>query len=62
MRKNSDSQQRPRRSTERRIPLTIKMMGQSVKAKLFAAVVLATCVFTIAANAQPRFVGKFTLP
>jgi hypothetical protein len=42
--------------------MTIKTMGQSVKAKLFAAVVLATCVFTIAANAQPRFVGKFTLP
>lgn len=42
--------------------MTIKTMGQSIKAKLFAAVVFATCVFTIAANAQPRFVGKFTLP
>jgi len=40
----------------------MKTMGQSVKAKLFAAVVLATCVFTVAANAQPSFEGKFTLP
>jgi hypothetical protein len=42
--------------------MTIKMMEQSVKAKLFAAVVSATCVFTVAANAQPSFEGKFTLP
>jgi hypothetical protein len=42
--------------------MTMKTMGQSVKTKLFAAVVLATCVFTVAANAQPSFEGKFTLP
>jgi hypothetical protein len=42
--------------------MTIKTMGQSIKAKLFAAVVLATCVFTVAANAQPSFEGRFTLP
>jgi len=30
--------------------------------KLLLAVVIATCVFTAAANAQPSFMGKFTLP
>jgi len=42
--------------------MKIKTMGQSIKAKLFVAVVLATCVYTVAANAQPSFEGKFTLP
>jgi hypothetical protein len=42
--------------------MTIKTMGQSIKAKLFAAVVLVTCVFTVAAYAQSSFEGKFTLP
>jgi hypothetical protein len=42
--------------------MIIKTMGQSIKAKLYAAFVLATCVFTVAANAQPSFDGKFTLP
>ena len=30
--------------------------------KLLLSVVFTTCVITIAANAQPTFVGKFTLP
>jgi hypothetical protein len=30
--------------------------------RLLLAVVMATCVFTAAANAQPSFAGKFTLP
>jgi hypothetical protein len=30
--------------------------------KLFLGVLIATCVFTVAANAQPSFAGKFTLP
>lgn len=31
-------------------------------AKLILGVLFATCVFTAAANAQPSFEGKFTLP
>src|SRR5579872_6108094 len=30
--------------------------------KLFLGVLIASCVFTVAANAQPIYVGKFTLP
>jgi hypothetical protein len=30
--------------------------------KLLLGVVIATCAFTAVANAQPSFVGKFTLP
>lgn len=35
---------------------------QSVTAKLILGVLFATCVSTAAANAQPSFEGKFTLP
>jgi hypothetical protein len=41
--------------------MTLKKMGQPTRAKLFAAVLLATCALTVAAYAQPTFVGKFTL-
>lgn len=34
----------------------------SAPAKLVLGVLFATCVFTAAANAQPSFEGKFTLP
>jgi len=34
----------------------------STTAKLILAVLFATCAFTAAANAQPSFEGKFTLP
>ena len=34
----------------------------STTAKLILGVLIATCVFTAAANAQPSFEGKFTLP
>ena len=34
----------------------------STLAKLILGVLIATCVFTAAANAQPTFQGKFTLP
>ena len=34
----------------------------SITAKLILGVLFATCVFTAAANAQPSFEGKFTLP
>jgi hypothetical protein len=34
----------------------------SATLKLILGVVMATCVFTAAANAQPIFVGTFTLP
>jgi hypothetical protein len=33
-----------------------------ISLKLLLAAVIATCVFTAAANAQPSFIGKFTLP
>jgi len=33
-----------------------------VALKLLLAVVIATCAFAAAANAQPSFTGKFTLP
>jgi hypothetical protein len=38
------------------------MTRNSVSAKLLLGVLLATFVFTAAANAQPSFQGKFTLP
>jgi hypothetical protein len=34
----------------------------SATAKVILGVLFATCVFTAAANAQPSFEGKFTLP
>jgi hypothetical protein len=34
----------------------------SITAKLILGVLFATCAFTVAANAQPSFEGKFTLP
>src|SRR5579863_4433055 len=34
----------------------------SATSKLILGVLFATCVFTAAANAQPSFEGKFTLP
>ena len=33
-----------------------------IKPMLLVAVLMAICSFTVAANAQPQFVGKFTLP
>ena len=42
--------------------MTVKTMRHPVKARLFAAVVLAAGVFTISAYAKTSFVGKFTLP
>lgn len=34
----------------------------SAALRLLLALVMATCMFTVAANAQPSFAGKFTLP
>jgi hypothetical protein len=34
----------------------------STTVKLLLGILIATCVFTAAANAQPNFEGKFTLP
>jgi hypothetical protein len=42
--------------------LTVQTMRYSVKARLLAAVVLATGLFTVSAYAGPNFVAKFTLP
>ncbi len=42
-----------------KIPITKQ---HSTTVKLILAVLFATCVFTAAANAQPSFEGKFTLP
>ena len=39
-----------------------KPTRHSTTVKLILGVLFATCVFTAAANAQPIFVGKFTLP
>ena len=41
---------------------TSNMTRHSISAKLILGVLFATCVFTAAANAQPSFEGKFTLP
>src|SRR5271169_5119543 len=41
---------------------TTNMTRNSISAKLILGVLFATCVFTAAANAQPSFEGKFTLP
>ncbi len=41
---------------------TFNMTRHSISAKLILGVLLATCVFTAAANAQPSFEGRFTLP
>jgi hypothetical protein len=42
--------------------MNVEVMGQRIKARLFAAVLLATGAFTAVAYAQPIFVGNFTLP
>jgi hypothetical protein len=48
---------------KRRTTMKILNMAQpSTTAKLILGVLIATCVFTAAANAQPSFEGKFTLP
>jgi hypothetical protein len=41
---------------------TSNMTRNSISAKLILGVLFATCAFTTAANAQPSFEGKFTLP
>ena len=41
---------------------TLNMTRHSTTAKVILGVLFATCVFTAAANAQPSFEGKFTLP
>jgi hypothetical protein len=38
------------------------MTRHAISARLILGVLFATCVFTAAANAQPSFEGKFTLP
>jgi hypothetical protein len=48
---------------KRRTTMKILNMAQpSTTVKLILGVLIATCVFTAAANAQPSFEGKFTLP
>src|ERR1700692_1527144 len=50
-------------STKRRTTMKILSTTQhSTTAKLILGVLIATCAFTAAANAQPSFEGKFTLP
>ena len=41
---------------------TVHANQHSTSWKLLLGVLVATCVFIVAANAQPTFVGKFTLP
>jgi hypothetical protein len=41
---------------------TFNTTRHSTTAKLILGVLFATCAFTAAANAQPSFEGKFTLP
>jgi len=41
---------------------TVRATHLPVSLKLFLGALLATCVFTLAANAQPIFAGKFTWP
>jgi hypothetical protein len=41
---------------------TSNQTRHSTTAKMILGVLFATCVFTAAANAQPNFEGKFTLP
>jgi hypothetical protein len=55
------SEQR-RIDSRRRIAMKVTTMRHPVEVKLFVTVVLATCLFVAAVNAQPRFRGKFTLP
>ena len=40
----------------------VKMTQHSTTVKLILGILIASCVFTSAANAQPIFVGKVTLP
>jgi hypothetical protein len=54
------SQQR-RIDSKRRTAMKVTTR-HTAEVKLLVAVVLATSVFVAAANAQPRFQGKFTLP
>jgi hypothetical protein len=42
--------------------MTVQTIRYSVKARLLAAVVLATGLFTVSAYAGPSFSAKFTLP
>jgi hypothetical protein len=42
--------------------MTVKTMRHPLKARLFAAVVLATGLFAVSAYAKTSFVAKFTLP
>src|ERR1700692_4753083 len=42
--------------------MTLKTMGRPVKARLFAAVVLAAGGFWVSGDAKTSFVAKFTLP
>lgn len=41
---------------------TVKATRFQASLKLLVGIVIATCVFTAAANAHPAFAGKFTLP
>lgn len=41
---------------------TVHATQSRASLKLLLGVLIATCAFTAAANAQPSFVGKFTLP
>src|SRR5258708_18091737 len=62
MRTHTDQQKsiasRKRRTTMK----TANRNRHSTTAKMILGVLFATCVFTAAANAQPSFEGKFTLP
>ena len=40
----------------------MKIKNTTIRAKLLMAIVITTSSLTAAANAQPSFVGKFTLP
>jgi hypothetical protein len=42
--------------------MKISNMTRHSTVKMILGVLFATCAFTAAANAQPSFVGKFTLP
>ena len=41
---------------------TVRRIQQPATVKLLLGVLIATCMFAVAANAQPTFTGKFTLP
>jgi hypothetical protein len=66
----SEGTMRPRTANEGRIDSkkrrtivkTMRATQNPTSLKLLLGVLIATCVFSAAANAQPSFVGKFTLP